>query len=320
MLTPTQFAELTFEEAAEIWLETKKLHNEAKTIKSYRDYLARAARAFTGIKLRDIHIGHFEDYQRHNGKLYHPTAVNHDLNALSQILRKANLWQPIEDHYRPLKVPKWQPPKVLTEEQEDAFFKLAASNPDWALAYWVSSLTNNTSAHGKELRILQRKHIRLDEDPPMFYIPDGKNEYRPRAIPLNEVGVKQIERILDRAASLGSTQSEHYVFPFRVKRNFFDPTRPASESWLKKRWKKLVDAAVEINPATGKPTIPFRITPGCLRHQIITKLLEAGTPEQTAMSIVGHARREMLDYYSKTRIAAKSAALSAILGKHGTSA
>lgn len=321
MLTATELQSLSFEEAAKHWLELKRLHCEAKTIKSYRDYLHRAGFAFAGMKLKEIHIGHFEEYQRRNRITYHPTAVNHDLNAVSQILRKANLWKAVEEHYHPLKVPKWQPPKVLTEEQEDAFFKLAASNPEWNLAYWVASLTNNTSAHGKELRVLQLKHICLEEDPPLVYIPDGKNDYRPRAIPLNEVGVKQIKRLLARAASLGATQPDHFVFPFRVKRNMFDPTRCASESWLKKRWKKLVDKAVEINPETGKPTVPFRIKPGNLRHQIITKLLEAGTPEHTTMAIVGHARREMLDYYSKTRINAKKAALSAIMpGKRGASA
>jgi integrase len=126
---------------------------------------------------------------------------------------------------------------------------------------------------------------------------------------LNGVGVKQMRRMLDRASSLGATQPDHFIFPFRVKRNFYDPTRPTSESWLKKIWKKLVDAAIQ------REVIPFRITPHDLRHQIITKLLEAGTPENTVMAIAGHVRREMLEHYSHTRIAAKKAALSAIMPK-----
>jgi integrase len=309
MLSAAQFAELTFEHAAEEWLESKKLHNAPKTIKSYRDYLHRAIQGFSGLRLKNIHIGHFEEYQRQNAKKYHPTAVNHDLNAVSQILRKANLWKAMQEHYKPLRVPKWRPPKVLTEEQENAFFKLAASNHDWALAYWVASLTSNTSASGVELRMLQIKHVLLDQEDPILYVPDGKNQYRPRTIWLNEVGVKQMRRMLDRASSLGATQPEHYIFPFRVKRNFYDPTRPTSESWLKKIWKKLVDEAIQ------REIIPFRITPHDLRHQIITKLLEAGTPENTVMAIAGHVRREMLEHYSHTRIAAKKAALSAILPK-----
>lgn len=306
MMTAAELQELPFEKAAEIWLEHKKIYTKAKTIASYRDYIARLEQAFTGMQLRDIHIGHIEEYQKRNRDLYHPTVVNHDTNTLSQILRKADRWDKIRPHYHALPVPKWQPPKVLTEEQEDAFFKLAASSPDFSLAYWVSSLTNNTSASGVELRMLQVKHLLLDAKDPIVYVPDGKNDYRPRAIWLNEVGVKQLRRIVERASSLGATDPEHYVFPFRVKRGLFDPNRPASDSWLKKRWKKLVDAAMEAK------IIPFRITPHNLRHQIITKLLENGTPEHTVMAIAGHVRREMLEHYSHTRLAAKKAALSAI--------
>src|SRR5882724_2516200 len=116
MLSAAQFAELTFEHAAEEWLESKKLHNAPKTVKSYRDYLHRAGQLFSGLRLTEIHVGHFEEYQRRNIKKYHPTAINHDLNAVSQILCKANLWKPIQEHYRPLRVPKWHPPNVLTEE------------------------------------------------------------------------------------------------------------------------------------------------------------------------------------------------------------
>lgn len=306
MTTADDLAVLPFEQAAQEWLKLKELHIKPKTLKSYRDYIARLDKVFHNILLKDIHIGHLQDYQRCSKQDYHPTAVNHDLNTLSQILRRADLWRPIKKNYRPLPVPKWQPPKVLTQDEEDAFFQLAASNPAWDIAYWVGSLTSNTSASGIELRLLQIKHVLLDQEDPILYVPDGKNDYRPRCLWLNEVGVKQMRRILDRAASLGATQPDHYVFPFRVKRGLFDPTRPASESWLKKRWKKLVDRALELK------VIPFPITPHMLRHQIITKLLENGTPEHTVMAIAGHVRREMLEHYSHTRLQAKKAALLAI--------
>ena len=67
-----------------------------------------------------------------------------------------------------------------------------------------------------------------------------------------------------------------------------------------------MDAAIE------QGAINFRIRPHDLRHQIVTKLLEAGAPEQTVMSIAGHVSRQMLEHYSHQRIDAKAKALNMI--------
>ena len=48
------------------------------------------------------------------------------------------------------------------------------------------------------------------------------------------------------------------------------------------------------------------------RNQIITKLFEAGTPNETIISIAGHQSIKMSRYYSRIRITAKAEALNAI--------
>jgi len=268
---------------------------------------------FRDLRLNAIHIGHFREYQKINGALtedgrprFVPSSINHDLNTLAQILAQAGLWEAIKPFYKPLPLPRWVPPRVLTEEEEDRFFEIAANNPAFSMAYWISSLTNNTSASGSELRNLQLKHVALDSNPPLLYVPSEavKNEYRARVIPLNERGEIQAQRILERAYSLGCTRPEHYLFPFRLTHGRYDPTRPASPWFIYKQWNKLVDAAIE------QGAIDFRIRPHDLRHQIITKMLEAGAPEQTVMSIAGHVSRQMLEHYSHQRIDAKAKVLN----------
>lgn len=201
-----------------------------------------------------------------------------------------------------------QTPKVLSEAEEDAFFRIACTNADWALAYYVASLTNNTSASGKELRMLQLKDVDLDSDPPILGVPrDMKNPHRQRRIPLNDRGRIQMERLVLRARSLGSTRPDHYLFPFRDKRSkLYDPMRPASESWLRYQWKKMVTVALE------QRAISFPIKPHNLRHQIITKLLEDGQPEEVVRAIAGHVSRKMMEHYSHARIQRKFQALDAI--------
>lgn len=300
--------DLAFEDAAEFWLDERKLTNKPGTIRCYQDYIARLKSSFSGIRLKEIQHWHLLGYQREKKDKYHPASINHDCNTLLQILGRAGLRKEVEEHYRPLPVPEWQPPRVLTEAEEDAFFAMACTNSDWALAYCVASLTNNTSASGKELRLLQLKDIDLAGDPPILSVPrDMKNPHRQRRIPLNERGQIQMERLLHRARSLGSTAPEHYLFPFRDMRSkLHDPTRPASESWLRHQWKRMVSEAVQ------RGAIPFPIKPHNLRHQIITKLLEDGQPEEVVRAIAGHVSRKMMEHYSHSRIQRKFQALDAI--------
>jgi hypothetical protein len=47
-----------------------------------------------------------------------------------------------------------------------------------------------------------------------------------------------------------------------------------------------------------------------LRHHSITRLAEAGVPEQTLMAIAGHVSRKMLEHDSHIRVQAKRDAVS----------
>lgn len=67
----------------------------------------------------------------------------------------------------------------------------------------------------------------------------------------------------------------------------FDPTEPM-KTW-RTAWRKLTKEA-------GLPGLRFHD----LRHHSITRLAEAGVPEQTLMSIAGHVSKEMLEHYSHT--------------------
>src|SRR5205823_5693667 len=232
------------------------------TADSYEKYIRRLGTYFSDFKLGEIRIEHLRAYQKINcapadGGLPRLVAssINHDLNTLTQILAQAGLWEAIKPFYKPLPLPRWIPPRVLNEKEEDHFFEIAANNPAFSMAYWISSLTNNTSASGSELRNLQLKDVDLSSEPPVLYVPSDavKNEYRARVIPLNERGTIQMKRIVARAYGLGCTRSEHYLFPFRVTQGKYDPTRPASPWFLYKQWDKLVDAAL----AAG--AISFRI-------------------------------------------------------------
>lgn len=304
--TPSQFRALMFAEAAANWLEIKKRHNrKPRTIEMYQWYIRNLNRKFAGMPLAQIQITHIEEYQQMRKLTAGPSCVNHEINTLAQILCQAELWKgkAIEKQYCPLALPGWSPPKMLTAEEEEKFFRVAAGNPDWSVAYWAVSLTNNTSAKGIELRHLQIKHLHLDQETPAIHIPDetAKNDLGVRVVPLNHVAEKQIRRILKRAHALGARGPEHYVFPFRIKKNIYDLNRPASPNFLRTAFRSM-------RRATGMEWLQ----PRNFRNQVIARLFEKGTPEKTIISIAGPQSIKMSRYYSLIKISAKAEALRAI--------
>jgi integrase len=119
-----------------------------------------------------------------------------------------------------------------------------------------------------------------------------------RQIPMNT----ELLKVLSAHAQwftekFGEAQPEHYLFPFG-KPAPTDPTRPTTT--LKTAWASLRD----------KANVDCRLHD--LRHTAATKLAEAGVPESTMLSLIGHMSRAMLERYSHIRMAAKREAVEAL--------
>jgi len=312
------FAHLTLREAAARWtaLREQSLSLHARTHETTQDYLNALGRFFGGLRLCDITPGHLRQYQiarLHNsiliqGQEKHPwkrpcghSIINHELSVLSQILRHCRLWQRLEPFYFPLSLKHWSPRTILTEADEERLFSIAARHPEAALAYWVATITNNTTAAGIELRGLRLKHVFLPETGiGEICIPEDavKNTSRPRKLPLNQQARWAVEQCLKRALKLGCCEPDHFLFPFRIKRNLYDPTRQVSRFFLRKSWARL-------RAATGFDDLK----PHDLRHHCITRLLENDVNPETVIAIAGHVSRRMLEYYAHQRTRVKYAAV-----------
>lgn len=327
------FANLPFQEAALQWMEMRKQRPRLKprTHESTAGYLDALSKFFTGMRLREISAGALREYQlartanaitiRRDGAsvVEHPwrrpaghSVINHELCVMAMMLRHAGLWERLRPYYSPLAVPSWSPREILTEEQEKHLFAAAAGDREAQLAYWIAAITNNTTAAGSELRGLRLQDVYLrepqiergiDQEPSEIYIPAHavKNESRPRRIALNSTARWAVEQCYRRALALGSTRPEDYLFPFRVGPHHYDPTRPASRWFLRKSWDRL-------RAITGLA----ELCPHDLRHQCITRMLEAGVAPETVRAVAGHVTEAMMQYYSHIRRQAKYSAVMAI--------
>jgi integrase len=81
----------------------------------------------------------------------------------------------------------------------------------------------------------------------------------------------------------------------------WDPTRPASSSWIRRQWNELRSAA-------GLPWL----TPHCFRHQHITLRIESGDPIEIVAKDVGHSAPAMTRYYTHTRRERQKVSVDAI--------
>jgi Phage integrase family len=230
------------------------------------------------------------------------SSINKECSIVQQMLKRVRLWKNIVDDYQPLPLPDLGPGKSLTEIEEEAWFSAAAVKPGWRVAYLASLVSVNTSAGPSEILHLKLENVRLDADPPEIRILNNpKNKYRIRHVPLNEKAKWAIEQLLRRAKELGATEAAHYLIPFRVQRDSYDPVRPATS------WK---NAHEEICTAAG-----IRIRPYDFRHTAITRMLESGAPERTVMAICGHVSPAMIARYSHIQMESKLAAVQRILGE-----
>jgi integrase len=309
---------LTFAEAAPIWYAAHSRHVSAGTRRHYTNCIARLLSFFRETRLDEIRIGQLEHYQKlrtkGEGGLHAagPSLVNHEMNTLSQILRRVDLWAPIDPHYKTLKLPRPKVGCALSPEDEERLFRVASSNPRWKVAYLCSVLSANTTAGPAEIRHLRLRDVDLAAKPqPTIAIVEGvKNEYRARSIPLNGAAAAAVTELLARARRNGSSQPDHYLLPHRARNGSqgWDPTKPIT-SW-RGAWDKLRETA-------GLPNLRRYD----LRHHAITKLLEdEQISERTVIDLAGHVSRQMLQRYSHIRTKSKVDAVNRLNRGSGTAA
>ena len=313
---------MEFSMAAHAWLRMQSARIRQSTIKGYLQYIKQLQVYFGGMRLYEIHHAHLSEYQvcrtgNTGGEWYKPISAaptpwtklscvsntNHELNTLQQMLRAAQLWAPLADHYKPLPPTGFKKPKVMSDEERTRFFVLASSRPEWKLALWVATVSHHTGATGVELRSLRIGDVALDCAKPLLYInaETAKCRNRGREIELMPDAVNAFRNCIARAKSLGSFRDDHYIFPFYLQRNVYDVTRPAAQSWITRPWRELREAA-------GLPWL----TPHCLRHQCLTELHENNVPPEVIRKIAGHLSPAMTDHYSHVRRKQQEEALSKI--------
>ena len=188
--------------------------------------------------------------------------------------------------------------QALSAEQEQKLLDAAAENRSEMVRQFIR-IALLTGMRVNEIRTLKWDQVDLENQT----LTVGKAKTAAgsgRVIPMNPQLFSTLAeyagwltRKLDRTLEPG-----WYVFPFTSRGRPIDPLRPVTT--IKTAWESVRTAA----------GISCRFHD--LRHTALTKMAEAGVPEETMKALMGHMSREMIERYSHIRMNAKRTAVESL--------
>jgi integrase len=289
--------QLGFAKAASVWLETRRPYIAEETFRNYGYYIQTLTAFFVEMKLQGIDGDQVRAFQRARLASVSAGEINKECSVLIQMRKRIGL--PLVD-YQPLPVSKESPGRALTVDEDKALSVAGKFQNELEPAHLFVLISKNTGGGPKEIRGVRLKDINLEER--LIYFPRSaaKNEYRMREVPLNQTAFAAVCRALEIAVTKGAKDPDHYLFPFRVKRDQWDVTRPQKS--FRKAWAKICEFS-------GIRHLRMYD----LRHHAATNMLsDPRVPPEAAIEVLGHVSKQMLKRYCHLNREAKRAAVEAL--------
>jgi integrase len=305
------FARLTFSEAADKYLISRKLELQASSLAKEKQLTVKLKEYFGFTRLNRITSENILAYREQRGA--GPSIINMEVGLLRRVMKRGKCWAIVAEDIKPLKEPQTIG-RALTTVQKTRLIETAATRPEWETAYLASVIALATTMRGCEVKRLRWQDVELSGDPATLTIHKSKTSAGERTLPLTREAGEAFIKLRARSQTFGPVEPEHFIFArFRFVARFdgrqiverrvmeFDPTQPV-KSW-KKAWRKLTIKA-------GLPGLRFH---DC-RHSAITALLtNPSVSIQTAKSIAGHIDQRMIDRYAHIHLDAKRNAVEIAL-------
>lgn len=298
---PNERARWTLQQAVTQWLQDRKLRiaagsyaSEASITKSLLRILGADARLD---RLADIQaIRRYETKRREEGAS--AKTVNNEVLILAGILRDAKLWRRISGDYKRLKVEKSDIPDALSRDEAYRLLQVAQTADQDAVAPFAAILAYATGMRSREIKRLQIGAIRLDGSAPQIQVKRAttKTNKGARFVALDAMACWAIRKLLDRAARLGATQPDHFMFPtLREKHTRSTDPLHGGTGWDPAHAQSSFDA--EWDEVRQKAKIEHRRFHD-LRHSYVSRCAEAGIPLSVVQAQVGHMSAAMTQHYT----------------------
>jgi integrase len=294
---PIEKSKWTLEQAASNWVRQHAANlTSVKARRNEESLLRQLTKRLGTIRLRSITLDHLKDYQAERRREVGERAINLELRIVVNVLKEANLWASLGEHYKPLKEPESDIGQALTTDQLRRLEITAQKKPAWLVAFNAEVLAANSGIRGGEIKKLQLGDINLAVRRLRIRRKGTKTDAGARLIELNHAATAAVTKLHVRAQVLGAAEPNHYWLPADLSKHTrisdplngktgFDATRHQA-SW-RSAWRSLLKAA-------GLEKLRFHD----LRHTFITLMAERGVPLPVVQSMVGHMSARMTRYYT----------------------
>jgi len=292
---PTEKHKWTIEQAATLWVEQHVARLRSQKGRSNEQSLLRQLIRRVGkIKLSSVSADTLKSYQAARLKEVGERIVNLELRILVSTLKAANLWKPIEPHYKLLKEQPSELGRALTTAELARLEAAAASRPEWFVAYQCEILAANTGMRGGEIKRLELRDIDLEAR--RLSIRKAKSDAGWRLVELNQAATAAVARLYERAQLLGARDPSHYLLPTDLSRHTkaTDPLkggRGFDVTWHQQSW---ATAWRKLRKAAGLDGLRYHD----LRHSFITAMAERNVPLPVVQSMVGHMSEAVTKRYT----------------------
>lgn len=283
---PTDKAEWTVEQAATLWVQQHAVHlGPVKSKKNELSLLNQLVRRIGTRKLKSITSDVIKSYQSERKEEVAERTINLELRILVSTLKDANLWHPIEKHYKPMKERESEVGQALTVDQLKQLEHTASRNPAWEVAYRCEVLAANTGMRGGEIKRLQLSDVDLEQRRLRIRRQGTKTDAGARLVELNAAALESITRLYERARLLGASEPDHYLLPCD-RSSHTSPTDPLRGLGFDPHHHQLTwrTAWRTLSAAAGLKGLRFHN----LRHTFITMMAERNVPLPVVQAMVGH--------------------------------
>jgi integrase len=230
LMRTATLTQLRFQEAATVWLESRRGHISPRTFIDYGYYIKFLSGFFQEMKILEITGDQVRAYQRARRATAGPGLINKECGIIIQMRKRVGI--PLID-YQPLQMPKDydSPGKVLSESEEETMekvCKIIAEHPNWKVAALACLVSMKSGLGPGELLSLRLKDIAFEPEASITVPRRGaKRVRRERTIAIGATAIWALEQLVLRAMhECGAKDGDDFLIPFQNKDHTFDPSKP----------------------------------------------------------------------------------------------
>jgi len=146
------FARLGFGEAADRYIERRKLELSPPTLAKEKQSLVKLREFFQAQPINKISADRILEYRQWRfANKVGPATINMEVGIIRRILKQAKRWHMVADDIKPLREPRTIG-RALAPEQKQKLLEMASQRPEWETAYCAAILALNTTMRGCEIK------------------------------------------------------------------------------------------------------------------------------------------------------------------------